>query len=233
MSAYQDRRVENPGSGRVDGRDARWRTHREERRAQLTEAALRAIRRHGAGVGMEEIAAVAGTSKTVIYRHLGDRLGLYLAVCASVDRLILSDFGAALEASGATLRVPSDNRHDVLVAAIDSYFALVEHDPEVYRFVTRPPQVDVPRDADPVTGLSASIAGQLTDILAVDLHESGRKGGLAPILAHGLVGLVRESADRWMTDPDRAPRSVIVNQLAEFAAVGLNGLLENHQGESK
>ena len=38
---------------------------------------------------MEEIAAQAGTSKTVIYRHLGDRLGLYLAVCESVDALIL------------------------------------------------------------------------------------------------------------------------------------------------
>lgn len=182
---------------------------------------------------MDEIAAVAGTSKTVIYRHLGDRLGLYLAVCASVDRLILTNFGAALETSGATVRVPSDDRHDVLVAAIDSYFALVEQDPEVYRFVTRPPQVNVPRDADPVTGLSATISSRLTDILAVDLREAGRDDALASILAYGLVGLVRESADRWMTDPHRAPRSVIVTQLAEFAAVGLNGLLENHLGESK
>lgn len=233
MTTSQDHRVERRGSGRVDGRDARWKAHREERRAQLTEAALRAIRRHGAGVGMDEIAAVAGTSKTVIYRHLGDRLGLYLAVCASVDRLILTDFSAALETSGATLRLPSSDRHDVLVAAIDSYFALVEHDPEVYRFVTRPPQVNVPREADPVTGLSATIAGRLTEILTADLRTSDQDDGLAPILAHGLVGLVRESADRWMNDPDRAPRPVIVSQLARFAAVGLTGLLDDHKGEPK
>ncbi|XAS77462.1 TetR family transcriptional regulator [Dermatophilaceae bacterium Sec6.4] len=221
------------GSHRVDGRDARWRAHREERRAQLTEDAIRAIRQHGAQVGMDEIAAVAGTSKTVIYRHLGDRLGMYLAVCASVDRLILANFGAALQTSGATHRVRTNNPQAVVVAAIDSYLALVEHDPEVYRFVTRPPQVDVPRDADPVIGLSATIAHRLTELLAVDLRETGRDETFAPILAHGLVGLVRESADRWMTDPDRAPRSVIVAQLAEFAAIGLNGLLHHHEGESQ
>ena len=44
---------------------------------------------------MDEIAAEAGTSKTVIYRHLGDRLGLYLAVCESVDALILAEIDAA------------------------------------------------------------------------------------------------------------------------------------------
>ena len=217
---------------RVDGRDARWRAHREERRAQLTESALRAIRRHGAGVGMDEIAAEAGTSKTVIYRHLGDRLGLYLAVCASVDRLILQDFSAALDTADAADHPLSVDPRSALIAAIDSYLALVENDPEVYRFVTRPPQVQVPRDSDPVIGLSATIAERLSDVLAANLRNAGRDEGVAPILAHGLVGFVRESADSWVTDPHRVPRAVIVEQLAEFAAVGLNGFVENHQRES-
>ncbi|MBO1767785.1 TetR/AcrR family transcriptional regulator [Allobranchiibius sp. GilTou38] len=217
---------------RVDGRDARWTAHREERRMQLTESALRAIRRHGAGVGMDEIAAEAGTSKTVIYRHLGDRLGLYLAVCASVDRLILADFSAALDRTDAARRPSSVDPRSVLIAAIDSYLALVENDPEVYRFVTRPPQVQVPRDSDPVIGLSASIAERLSDLLAANLREGGRDEALAPILAAGLVGFVRESADSWVTDPQRVPRAEIVEQLAEFAAVGLNGFIENHQRES-
>ena len=218
---------------RVDGRDARWHAHREERRAQLTESALRAIRRYGAGVGMDEIAAEAGTSKTVIYRHLGDRLGLYLAVCASVDRLILEHFSIALETTDVAHRPTSVDPRDVLIAAIDSYLALVENDPEVYRFVTRPPQVQVPREADPVIGLSATIAERLTDLLAVNLREAGRDDALAPIFAHGLVGFVRESADSWVTDPHRVPRAVIVEQLAEFAAVGLNGYVQNHQGDSR
>lgn len=219
-----------PADHRVDGRNARWQTHREERRTQLTESALRAIRRHGAGVGMDEIAAEAATSKTVIYRHLGDRLGLYLAVCASVDRLILANIEAALETTGAATGMPSIGPQGALIAVIDSYVMLVENDPEVYRFVTRPPQVHVPRDADPVIGLSATIADRLTEVLAATLHQAGRDASVAPILAHGLVGFVRESADRWVTDPQRVPRPVIVTQLAEFAAVGLGGFVDNEHG---
>ncbi len=204
----------------VDGRDARWREHRKERRAELTESAMRAIRKHGAGVGMDEIAAEAGTSKTVLYRHLGDRWGLYLAVCESVDRLITRDFTSALkQLSDAPVQL--GDRSGVVEAAIDSYLALVEHDPEVYRFVTRSPQVDVPREQDPVTGLATTIAARLTEVVAADLAAAGQDTASAAILAHGLVGFVREAADRWMTETDRAPRAELVRQLAQFASVGL------------
>ena len=37
---------------------------------------------------MDDIATEAKTSKTVLYRHFGDRLGLYQAVCESVDGLL-------------------------------------------------------------------------------------------------------------------------------------------------
>ena len=54
------------------------------RREQLVEATLAAVGKHGAGVGMDEIAAEAGTSKTVVYRHFADRTELYVAVCTRV-----------------------------------------------------------------------------------------------------------------------------------------------------
>ena len=56
-----------------DRRDSRWDEHRRARREQLVQATLAAVGRHGAGVGMDEIAAEAGTSKTVVYRHFADR----------------------------------------------------------------------------------------------------------------------------------------------------------------
>ena len=74
-----------------DGRSARWVRHREERRQSLVDAAIRAICRHGATVGMDEIAAEAGTSKTVIYRHFEDRAGLYRAVAQRVDQRVVGD----------------------------------------------------------------------------------------------------------------------------------------------
>ena len=62
----------SPGT---DGRSTRWDQHRAARRRELVEATLRAIREHGAAVGMDDIAAEAGTSKTVVYRHFTDRQG--------------------------------------------------------------------------------------------------------------------------------------------------------------
>ena len=63
-----------PGSGRN-------RTgHRDERRAVLVQAAVRAIRRHGPDVAMEDIATEAGGSKPILYRHFHDKGDLYMAV---------------------------------------------------------------------------------------------------------------------------------------------------------
>ena len=76
-----------------DGRDSRWERHREERRAALVDATIRAIRTHGAGVGMDDIAAEAGTSKTVIYRHFDDKAGLYRAVAERIDGRVVAQRG--------------------------------------------------------------------------------------------------------------------------------------------
>lgn len=216
---------------RADGRDTRWNEHREARRRELTDAALRAIRKHGATVGMDEIAAEAATSKTVIYRHLGDRLGLYLSVCQSVDQLVLHDIQQVLtdvDPTGvATGAEPfSANLRGVIEAVIDSYLTQVEQDPEVYRFVVRPPTLAVSPDDDPVVGISDAVAGVLQPIFAGALLAAGRPDDVAARLwAHGLIGFVRESADRWLADPDRPTREAVVRRLADFASVGLTGVL--------
>ena len=72
-----------------DRRNSRWDDHRRARRQEIVDAAIAAVGRHGPGVGMEEIAAEAGTSKTVVYRHFGDRAELYLAVCNRVASQLL------------------------------------------------------------------------------------------------------------------------------------------------
>ena len=178
-----------------DGRDMRWEAHRARRRRQLVEAALRAIRHHGAGVGMDEIAAEGATSKTVLYRHLGDRAGLYRAVVAAVDETILADLAEA----GAG----SDDAVDRITQMVRSYLALVERDPEIYRFVvTRPLDSADPGGGDPVHRISDRIADQLAVTLRDHLVASGRAEQEADLLARvwgqGIVGLVRAVSDHWL-----------------------------------
>lgn len=219
--------MESLDTSHLDGRVTRWTAHREQRRHELTQAAIAAIRTHGATVGMDEIAAQAGTSKTVIYRHLGDRLGLYLAVCEAVDAQIMADLNTALAATGdsPSRTLAGGDPEAVLVAVIDAYLHLVESDPEVYRFVVRRPLLDVPPQDDPVVGLTDAIAETLDQIFTAALTSAGRDPAPARTWAHGLIGFVREAADRWLSTADRPPREVVVKQLADFTAFGLTGVL--------
>lgn len=193
----------------TDGRDTRWAEHRRTRRRELVEDALRAIRKHGASVGMDEIAAQAGTSKTVIYRHFGGRAGLYVAVVASVHEFIHDDLRAALE-----LADPSDLSvlaHDLA----DAYLALVERDPEIYRFVLSPPSPDA-ASIDPYGGLPELIGGHVSKAIAAHLARRGQDPDCASTWGYGLVGFIRAAADAWMATEPRQPRQAVLHQLDAF-----------------
>ncbi|MGO0575270.1 TetR/AcrR family transcriptional regulator [Ornithinimicrobium panacihumi] len=203
-----------------DGRDARWEAHRTRRRRQLVEAALRAIRKHGAGVGMDEIAAEAATSKTVLYRHLGDKASLYRAVVAAVDETILTDLEAA--------RQREEDIVARLAAMVTSYLSMVERDPEIYRFVmTRPLEAPESGSADPVHQITDRIAEQLTESLREHLDQLGRPGPttLAAVWGHGIVGFVQSAADHWLArQPGPEPLSIqeVSDAVVALISPGLN-----------
>src|SRR5881227_296891 len=73
----------HPSAGEVSSGDARrdrWRKHRIARRAEFIEAALKALDEHGPDLGMEDVAAAAGVTKPVLYRHFDDKADLYDAL---------------------------------------------------------------------------------------------------------------------------------------------------------
>lgn len=205
-----------------DGRDARWETHRIARRRELVESSIKAIRRHGAGIGMDEIAAEAGTSKTVFYRHFGDRLGLYFAICEAVDARLLKQFSGAIEPIKGHVMSP-ELMEGLTRAVIDGYLTLVEKDPELYQFVVRRPSLNLPDGTDPVTGLTDRIATTFASVMA-SLHGENAAPREFRVVAWALVGLVKESADRWLADADRPPREELTNALTQFALQGLSSL---------
>ncbi|KRE52603.1 TetR/AcrR family transcriptional regulator [Phycicoccus sp. Soil748] len=206
----------------TDGRSTRWDEHRATRRRELVEATLRAIRQHGAGVGMDDIAAVAGTSKTVFYRHFTDRAGLYAAVSESVDARILRDLQRALGvSSGADLADVDVSPRALIAAAIDSYLRLVERDPEVYRFVVTAPLLDAPSSGDPAGPVTSHIAARLATVLDEALLAAGRDPRAASVWAAGLVGMVRAAADQWLSSPGPMPREELTDHLTNLAWSGL------------
>jgi AcrR family transcriptional regulator len=195
-----------------DRRASRWDAHRHSRRAELTDAAITAIRTHGAGAGMDDVAAAARTSKTAVYRHFADRTQLYLAVCERVAQVLLAQVRAAVE-SAPTPRAKAS-------AAIAAYLRLIEHDPEVYRFVAHRPLVERAPDGDPLADLVSLIGDQVAAVLAEQLPDTGR----AVAWGHGLVGMVRAAADNWLAHPGDTGRDELAAHLTDLAWAGLSGV---------
>ncbi len=185
-----------------DGRSSRWDEHRVARREELVEATLRAIRSHGAGVGMDEVAATARTSKTVFYRHFTDRAGLYTAVAERVDATIIRDLSRA-----AGDAAPTDRRA-VVRAVIAAYLRLVDEDPEVYRFIVHAPLVPPGErpEGDVAAGMTDRIAAHVADLVAGGLGGDHREeagtasvAGSSSLWGVALVGMVRATADAWLS----------------------------------
>jgi AcrR family transcriptional regulator len=184
------------------------------------EATLRAIRQHGAGVGMDDIAAVAGTSKTVVYRHFTDRQGLYAAVCESVDALILRNLAQATGSAAGDLTTGEFSPRALVSGAVDAYLTLVEKDPEVYRFVVTAPLLDR-TSGDPAATVTDHIAAQMGSVVGAALTRAGRSSAAAPVWGAGLVGMVRAAADQWLADPSAMTRAELTEHLTDLAWGGL------------
>ncbi|MEO6998201.1 MAG: TetR/AcrR family transcriptional regulator, partial [Terracoccus sp.] len=194
-------------------------------RESLVDATIRAIRRHGATVGLDDIAAEAGTSKTVIYRHFDDKAGLYRAVAQRIDARVVGHVGAALLASNESPMAP----RTLIASTVEAYLFLVESDTEVYRFVVNRPLVDRPLADDPVDGTVGQVANQLTAHFTQALRGSFVGHGvpgealhrLARVWAVALVGAVQAVADDWLAASDRLPRDQLVETLTDLTWRGL------------
>jgi AcrR family transcriptional regulator len=208
--------VKSETAGRRDRRDSRWDEHRRARREQLVDATLSAVGKHGAGVGMEEIAAEAGTSKTAVYRHFADRSELYVAVCARVAEQLTRKLREAMGSSAEP--------RQMVAAAVETYLAFLEADPELYRFVvTHSPAGD--DGSDPIRSLSDLVGDEVGRLVADFLARAGHDTAAAAPWGHGVIGLVRAAADWWLRADRPIPRAQLATHLTDLAWAGLSGVV--------
>ncbi|RKT52686.1 TetR/AcrR family transcriptional regulator [Saccharothrix australiensis] len=204
--------------GGTDARRERWKGHREARRAEFVEATIRAVAKHGPEVGMDEIAAEAGVSKPVLYRHFTDKSDLYLAVGTRGTELLMARMVPAIGHDG-----PVRAR---IRGIVDAYLSVIEENPNLYRFVVRKSFADRPVEQDVVTEDKELIAAALARLLGDYLRAFGMDSGGAEPWAHALVGMVQNAGDWWL-DRQSMSRSSLSDYLTTLIWHAVDGLLRS------
>src|ERR1700748_2438055 len=111
---------------KVDARSERWREHRKKVRAEIVEAAFRAIDRLGPDLSVREIAEEAGTAKPKIYRHFTEQSDLFQAIGGALRRLL---WGAVFPA----IDLATDSAREVIRRSVEEYVSLIDQHPNVVR----------------------------------------------------------------------------------------------------
>ncbi len=159
---------------------------------------------------MEAIAAEAGVTKPIVYRHFGDREGLL--------RALTERFGDELvERLRAKLAGGSDPRAAV-AAAIDVYVAMIEQDPALYRFLIQ----QTPAGGGTLMGVVDQIAAVIASVIGETLRSLEADSGAADVWAYAIVGMVHLAGDHWAAH-QTMPRKRLVEYLAGLLWEGVAG----------
>ncbi len=208
----------------VDGRSARWDDHREARREELAHVARRLVHHRGPDVSMDEIAAAAGTSKSIVYRYFTDKSGLQLAVAEAVVHDIRDALAHAADAA-VTPR-------EALRGMVATYLEMIESSPNVYAFVTRDASAasggEVGHFLESVTRLVAEPFAREVGATARDRAALAQAQDSAWLWAAGAVGFVRGAGERWLAlrgTPGTPDRDAVAAQVAAWLWAGSVGLV--------
>ncbi len=204
-----------PVAVKTDGRKRRWHQHKVERRNELVDGTLEAIRRRGSNVSMDEIASEIGVSKTVLYRYFVDKNDLTTAVMMRFAQTTLIPNMAAALSSNL-------DGYDLTREIIRVYVETVAAEPQPYQFVM------VNNSASKSKAVAASeqiIARMLAVMMRRRMVEAGMDiGGVEPWAYH-TVGGVQLATHSWMTD-QRMAADELIDYLTMLSWNALCGIVE-------
>jgi AcrR family transcriptional regulator len=179
------------------------------RRRALLDAADRVILRQGPDASMAAIAAEAGISKPILYRHFGDKSGLYQALAERHAGHLVSVVRARF-ASTEDLR-------DRTLATIDTYLAAISDNLNLYRFLMHRASAEDAATHSVMGVIVRRMAEQIADALVA---EGRLERVRAHVWGHAVVGMVHAAGDWWIDQPD-VPRATVVDGLVDLILDGL------------
>jgi AcrR family transcriptional regulator len=196
-------------------RDSERQRRRERRREQLLDAADRVVQSSGLGFSMDEIAAEAGITKPVLYRHFGDKDGLHEALTERYIGELKQNLRPAAE---------TDDPRSRLAATIDAYLSYVEREPARYRFLLA--AAEQPRTAALVAQFRREHIGECAFTSVGKLERAGLDPGFAEPWAQCVSGMIRAAGASWL-EQRSLPRERLVAYLTTVLWDGFDVLRRN------
>ena len=190
----------------------------EVRRAQLISVARDVFVEHGyQGAAVEDIAAAAGVTRTLIYKYFADKDEIYLE-CLRAARAELDE--AVVSAAG-TMTTPEDQ----LRAGFGAYFRFVRDSGTAW---------------DVLFGGGAAVAGRVADSAAHHRYDTAEVIGglirsavprldaeLASSYAHAISGAAEQAAKWWRRHPGVSAEDM-VERMMDALWTGLERVAERN-----
>ncbi|MER5627001.1 TetR/AcrR family transcriptional regulator [Streptosporangium sp. NPDC002544] len=186
-----------------------------DRRRALLDAADRVIRREGPEASMASIAAEAGVTKPILYRHFGDKSGLYQALANRHVRTVVGLLRPEFDRARADLRSRAR-------ATIDAYLEMIAANLNLYRFLFYRAGAEDSRTHSQMTAIVRSLGEELGAVIAAETAVPDPVR--AQVLGHAFVGMVQATGDWWLEHPE-VDRAEVVEGLVSVIVATMSATL--------
>ena len=157
---------------------------------------------------MLAIASEAGISKPILYRHFGDKGGLYRALAERhVDPLI------------ERIRAELHQHTELEVrarATVGAYLSMISQNLNLYRFLMDRATSEDPRTRSDLGLMVRRLGDELAEQLVTERDITSRPR--SQIVSHAVVGMVQAAGEWWLEHPE-VSGSEIIDDLTD-AVVG-------------
>lgn len=194
--------------------ESRSRLPRDERRAQLLDAALVSFSEGGYHQTlMDDIAERAGVSKPVLYQHFDSKLDLYLAIARGAADEVLTTLTEALAST--------DDNAERITACVSTFFDLVDRPGSGFALLflsdmVREPAVAALLDRTRLA-CGEAIGAEVARQTGLPLHES-------VLVGVALAGVAQTSAMHWYDTRDVLAKDRAIAVVESLSWRGLVGL---------
>jgi AcrR family transcriptional regulator len=204
-----------PSSAKADGRKRRWHQHKVDRRNELVDGTLEAVRLRGSNVSMDEIAAEIGVSKTVLYRYFVDKNDLTTAVMMRfAQTTLIPNMASALSSNLDGFELTRE--------IIRVYVDTVAAEPEIYPFVFANSSAS---KSKAIADSEQIIARMLAVVLRRRMAHAGMETRGVDAFAFHTVGGVQLATHSWMSNP-RTTAPELIDYLTMLSWSALRGVVE-------